>query len=94
MNHFQVGSIPHLSREVFDMLTTEKQGIQVSLETTSSVEEALTVFQKGISAFAGLDHTFSFVTLKDTGATTESHYSRNSVAILTRAGKMSITPEK
>lgn len=76
------------------MLTTEKQGIQVSIETTKSVEEALKQFQKGITAFAGLDHTFSLVTLKDTGATTVSHYSRNTVAILTRAGKISITPEK
>ncbi|XP_055315394.1 queuine tRNA-ribosyltransferase accessory subunit 2 [Sitodiplosis mosellana] len=94
LHYTKVGSVPHLSREVFDMITTEKQGLQVSLETTSIMEEALTFSQKGIAEFAGLDHTFSLVTLKDTGAITESFYSRNSVAILTRAGKISITPEK
>lgn len=91
--NYQVASVPHLSREAFDMLTTEKQGIQVSIETTSLVEEPLKKFQKGITTYAGLDHTFSLVTLKDTGATTESFYSRDSVAILTRSGKRSITPE-
>lgn len=76
------------------MISNEKQGIQVSIETTSTLLEAATQFQKGISAFVGLDHVFSFVTLKDTGVTTQSHYSRDSVPILTRAGKESITPEK
>lgn len=79
---------------MFDMVTTEKQGIQVSIETTSSLEEALILYQKNISTFAGLDHTYSLVTLKDTGFTTLSQYSRSSVAIKTRAGIMSITPEK
>lgn len=79
---------------MFDLISTEKQGIQVSIETTSGLEEALNLFQKGVAAFAGLEHTFSFVTLKDTGLTTQSHYSRDSVAILTRAGKIPITPDK
>lgn len=91
---FQVASIPHLSRDIFDMLTTEKQGIQVSIETTNLLEDALNKFQKGIAAFAGLDQAFSLVTLKDTGAMTESHNSRTSVAIINRAGKAAITPEK
>lgn len=90
----QVGSVPHLSREAFDLLTSENQGVQVSIETSSSLEEALQLFQKGITAFSGLDHTLCLVTLKDSGVTTASHYSRNSVSISSRAGKVSITPEK
>lgn len=76
------------------MLTTEKQGIQVSIETTSGLFEAVNLSQKGVAAFSGLDHTFSFVTLKDTGMTTQSHYSRDSVAILSRSGKVAITSGK
>lgn len=90
----QVASIPHISREIFDMITNEKQGIQVSIETTSILEGAVSLYQKGISSFAGLDHTFSFVTLKDTGSKMLSHYSQTSVAIATRAGEMAITPKK
>lgn len=77
-----------------DLITNEKQGIQVSIETTSSLDSVVSMFQKGISAFAGLDHTFSFVTLKDTGAKMQSHYSQTSVAITTRAGEVPITPKK
>lgn len=76
------------------MLSSEKLGIQVSIETTSALVEAVNLFQKGIAAFSGLEHTFSFVALKDTGVTTQSHYSRDSVAISSRAGIVSITPEK
>lgn len=75
------------------MLSSEKHGIQVSVETTSALVEAVNLYQKGIAAFSGLEHTFSLVTLKDTGATTQSHYSRDSVSILSRAGKVSITSE-
>lgn len=54
----------------------------------------MSLSQKGISAFAGLEHTFSFVTLKDTGAKTLSHYSQTSVSIATRSGEVAITPKK
>lgn len=77
------------------MLTSEQQGIQVSVETTSALADAVKQFQKGIAAFAALDHTFSFVTLTDTGTVNISpQHSRHSVEIATRAGKTSITPQK
>lgn len=86
--------MPHIGREAFDMITEGKQGISISIETTSLMADALKVFQKGIASFAGLDHTFSLVTLKDSGHTNPSYYNRDSVAILTRSGKETITPEK
>lgn len=77
------------------MLTTEQQAIQISVETTSALADAVQQFQKGIAAFAALDHTVSFVTLKDTGTVNASpQHSRNSVEISTRAGKSLITPQK
>lgn len=87
--------MPHISREVFDLLTTEQQGIQVSVETTSALADALSQFQKGIAAFAALEHTFSFVTFKDTGTVSAApQHSRYAVEISTRAGKSSITPQR
>lgn len=80
---------------MFDLLTTEQQGIQISVETTSALADAVNQFQKGVAAFAALEHSFNFVTLKDTGAVNVSpQHSRNSVEISTRAGKSSITPQK
>lgn len=77
------------------MLTTEQQAIQVSIETTSTLADAVHQFQKGIAAFAALGHTFTLATLKDTGTViTSPQYSRNAVEIVTRAGKLSITPQK
>lgn len=67
----------------------------MSIETTCALADAVNQFQKGIASFAALDHTLSFVTVKDTGtAITSPQYSRNSVEILTRAGKFPITPQK
>lgn len=91
----QSGSVPHLGREVFDMLSTEKQITQISIETTYLMTETTKLMQKGISAFTGLDSTLSFVTLRDTGTLKlKPFYSRDSVAISTRNGKVQISPEK
>lgn len=90
----QSGSIPHLSREVFDMLSTEQQIAQISIETTYVMTEVTKLMQKGISAFTGLDSTLSFATLRDTGTSKQPFYSRNSVAITTRNGKVQINPQK
>lgn len=90
----QAASVPHIGREVFDMFLTEKQGVSISIETTSLMHEAIKVFQKGITAFAGLEHTMSLVTLKDTGVSSTAYYNRDSVSIATRSGKEIITPQK
>lgn len=90
----QSGSIPHLSREVFDMVTTEQQIAQISIETTYSMTEVTKLMGKGICTFAGLDSTLSFATLRDTGTERQPFYSRDSVAITTRNGKIQINPEK
>lgn len=90
----QAGSIPHISREVFDMMATEQQIAQISVETTYLMTEPTKLMQKGISSFAGLDSTLSFVTLRDTGISNQTLYSRDSVPIFTRNGKVHICPKK
>lgn len=93
MSSNQAGSIPHLSREIFDMLSTEKQIMQISIETTYAMAEATKLMQKGISAFTGLDSTLNFAALKDTGTSNQLFHSRDSVAIVTRNGKVNINPQ-
>lgn len=83
-----------MSREIFDMLSTEKQAIQISIETTYYMTEGVKLLQKGITGFVGLDPKLSFVTLRDTSESRPSYYSRDSVAISTRNGKVPITPDK
>lgn len=86
--------MPHISREVFDMISTDQQAIQYSMETTYFMTDGVKSHQKGISSFVGLDNTLSFLSLRDTGSTKPPHFSRDSVAIITRNGKITITPEK
>lgn len=58
------------------------------------MSEATKLMDKGISTFTGLDSTLNFVTLRDTGSSKEPFYSRDSVAISTRNGRVQINPKK
>lgn len=68
--------------------------IEISLENTNHMEEAVKLFGKGIAAFAGLEHALSVVTLKDPAVSNPSYHNRESISIIPRGGKTTITPEK
>lgn len=51
---FKGGSIPHITREVLDLLIKEKIGIQITLPSTIQCFEGAKAFRKGIAEFVGL----------------------------------------
>lgn len=69
--------------------------IEVSIENTSTMPEAVKAHGKGILSFAGLDSSaaLTFVTLKDTAVSNPSFHQRKSISILPFTGKVVITPE-
>lgn len=56
--------------------------------------ESLKTFQKGISAFTGLDDHITFVTLRDSGITNQWFHSRTDVALFSKKGKISVSPQQ
>lgn len=68
--------------------------IEVSVENTSTMSEAVKAYGKGISSFAGLDSVaLTLVTLKDPAISNPSFHRRKSISILPYTGKVVITPE-
>lgn len=87
----QVGSIPHISREVFELLTTESQGIQLPIQTTLPFVDSLQAFDGGISAFVGLEPAVSYISIRDTAVPSESTLKKDSVVLKSRAQTHTIT---
>lgn len=88
----QAGSIPHLSKEVYDYLQNEQKALEICVETTFAMEQSLKVFKKGIAAFAGLDDHISFITLRDPGSTNKWFHSQTDVSLISKKGKISMSP--
>lgn len=91
---WQVGSIPHISREVFDLIATEMQGVQLSAQTTLTLNEAVESFQRGIAAFAGLEHTLSYMSVRDTAVESETIFRKDAVVLASRAQNQVVTMDK
>lgn len=67
--------------------------IEVSVENTSYMLEAVKAYGKGISSFAGLNSTLTLLTLKDTATSTAPFHKKESMSIFSHTGKVHITPE-
>lgn len=90
---FKGASIPHISREVFDLITNEQQALEIPIENSHQMVEAVKQFKKGIASFVGFENAISFVTLKDPGASNPSFNTKSSVSILPRTGKIAVTSD-
>jgi queuine tRNA-ribosyltransferase accessory subunit len=92
----QGASVPYLSREVLDYLTSEFQALCMPLQGTEHMEVAAKAFGQDIQTFAGLDRVgVSFVTLKDAAEVSQSSlHENNSVPFFTRHGKVQMTVER
>lgn len=90
----QAGSLPHLSREVYDYLNNDQKAIQVPLENTIHMASSLRAFKKGLAAFTALDDHITFATLRDTGIQYQWFHSQSDVSIITKSGKVSLTPDQ
>lgn len=90
---FKGGSIPHIVREVFDKITSEQQMIEVPVENTYNMFEAVKAHGKGISSFAGLDSALTLLTLRDTATSIRPFHRKESISIFSHTGKAFITPE-
>lgn len=92
------GSIPYLTREVFDHVCQEPQMLQMSLATMDHMKEALTHFKGGggsLTEFVGYKDYPTFLTIRDPCELIPSGYNdKDMVPLFTRRGKESLTAQK
>lgn len=94
--NLQGASIPHISREVLDLLLKDNfNAIEICFSNTENMKEAVKEYKKGIASFSGLSNFLSFLTLKDPSETSPSGFhERDSVPVFTRVGKLNITSDR
>uniref|UniRef100_A0A1A9WTA6 Queuine tRNA-ribosyltransferase accessory subunit 2 n=1 Tax=Glossina brevipalpis TaxID=37001 RepID=A0A1A9WTA6_9MUSC len=93
------GSIPYLSRDVFDRVTKDEQVLQLSLATMDHMSEALTEFKADgvneLSTYIGYKDYLTFLTIRDPCEKTPSRWNdKDVVPLFTRRGKIAITASK
>ncbi|KAM7355618.1 queuine tRNA-ribosyltransferase accessory subunit 2 [Cochliomyia hominivorax] len=90
------GSIPYLSREVFDHVSKEPQVLQMSLATMDHMKEALNHFKGGsLAAFVGFKGFPTILTIRDPCELMPSGLNdKDIVPLFTRRGKEPLSVEK
>ncbi|CAK9797919.1 Queuine tRNA-ribosyltransferase accessory subunit 2 [Anthophora quadrimaculata] len=89
------GSVPHLTKDVFKMVTTDPQVLSVSLSSTLSMVESVQYSNSNFANFVGMKEYINFLTVNDPSYTTpSSHYHHQCVPVWTRRGKFSLTADQ
>ncbi|KAB0796657.1 hypothetical protein PPYR_10757 [Photinus pyralis] len=86
------GSIPHITNEVFKLLTQKSQIIQIPLVSTYNFEDVMSVYKGTIAEFVGMKECISCLTVQDPGDhTLPGYHVENSIPLWTRHGKVLIS---
>ncbi|XP_076760790.1 queuine tRNA-ribosyltransferase accessory subunit 2 [Xylocopa sonorina] len=89
------GSTPHLTKDVFKMVTSIPQMLSVSLTSTVSMFESIKDTSTDFATFVGMKEHINFLTIHDPAYTTPSGFHEpDSIPIWTRNGKRVITASK
>ncbi|CAL7935665.1 unnamed protein product [Xylocopa violacea] len=89
------GSIPHLTKDVFKMVTSIPQMLSVSLTSTVSMFESIKDTSTNFATFVGLKEYINFLTIHDPAYSTLSGFHEtDSIPVWTRNGKRVITANK
>lgn len=88
------GSIPHITYEVFELITKDPQIIQIPLATTYHFNEVLSQYEGNITDFVGMKDCLSCVSVQDPGDLVQpGHHIRGKIPLWTRAGKVILNAE-
>ncbi|XP_014279885.1 queuine tRNA-ribosyltransferase accessory subunit 2 isoform X2 [Halyomorpha halys] len=89
------GSIPHITREVLDLLTKEQLGIQITLPSTIQCFEGAKAFGKGIAEFVGLKEMLTYCSVQDSARNTpEGYNSKEQISVWSNTGRVSVNADK
>uniref|UniRef100_W8C340 Queuine tRNA-ribosyltransferase accessory subunit 2 n=1 Tax=Ceratitis capitata TaxID=7213 RepID=W8C340_CERCA len=89
------GSIPYLSREVFDYVTEEVPALQFTLSTIDHMVESLKLFNGTFGAYVGYPECLSLLIIRDSCELIPSgHNDKDIIPLFTRRGKEHITVKR
>nr|SVE74265.1 EOG090X08JG [Daphnia barbata] len=92
--HTRGASVPHLSYDLLQMVSTENHILQMPLVTLVDHTRNVKAFGKGIAEFAGLKEYLNYVSVQDPSTITpEGYHEKNSISLWTRGGRKLINPE-
>ncbi|XP_022171479.1 queuine tRNA-ribosyltransferase accessory subunit 2 [Myzus persicae] len=96
MFYTKCGSVPYISREVFEKIVPDDQALfNFSLPTCLSFYQPLKEFKHGLNSFVGLEKYLSCCSITDYAVDTPQGYNqKDSVAIKTKSGNQLINHEK
>lgn len=87
--HTQGGHIPHITHEVFKLVSTEPQILQLSLVNMHCFQEAFDYYNEGVSSFIGNKDSLTCLTVHDPSSLTkQGHHIKDKVTIWTNHGKV------
>ncbi|XP_023014371.2 queuine tRNA-ribosyltransferase accessory subunit 2 [Leptinotarsa decemlineata] len=87
--HTQGGHIPHVTHEVFKLVSTEPQILQIPLVSMHCFQETSQYYNGTISEFIGSKNSLTCLTLQDpSNLTKQGHHIKDKIPIWTKQGKV------
>lgn len=88
------GAVPHLTKDVFKLVTTDQQFLSVSLPTAIKMADAIKELKTSFSSFVSMQEHVSFLSIQDPAeATAKGFQKNNAIPVWTRTGKYLLNAE-
>uniref|UniRef100_A0A0A9WJF6 Queuine tRNA-ribosyltransferase accessory subunit 2 n=1 Tax=Lygus hesperus TaxID=30085 RepID=A0A0A9WJF6_LYGHE len=89
------GSVPHITHEVLQLITTDNQAVQQTLPSTVLNHDAVREFKKGLPKFVGLQECMTYLSIQDPAHKTPEGFNRKKeVSVWTHAGRVSLDADR
>ncbi|XP_014471792.1 PREDICTED: queuine tRNA-ribosyltransferase subunit QTRTD1 homolog isoform X2 [Dinoponera quadriceps] len=89
------GSVPHLTKDVFKMVTSEQQLLSVSLSSTILMADSIKELNISFADFVGMKDYLNLLSIHDPADTTNSGFQQlDSISIWPRTGRSRLTAKK
>lgn len=93
--HTQGGHIPHVTHEVFKLVSKEPQILQIPLVSMHNFQETLEYYNGSISEFIGSKDSLTCITLQDPSyLTKQGHHVKEKIPVWTKYGKVLYDSER
>lgn len=89
------GSVPHLTKDVLQMVTDERHMLFVSLPSTIRMEEVIKSVDVTFAEFVSMKEHLNFLSIQDPAEKTPSGYQQgDSISVWSRTGRISLNANK
>ncbi|XP_019874111.1 queuine tRNA-ribosyltransferase accessory subunit 2 [Aethina tumida] len=91
--HSQGGQIPHVTHEVFKLVSQDAYVLQIPLQSVHNFQETMQHYRGSISEFVGSKNSFSCITFQDPSQMTKhGHHLKTKVPLWTKNGLVHYDP--